>query len=49
VKLSIAGDVEWLNSVWIGSCLVAMSSNENMIRMWHLGADENYVMTLHEI
>jgi intraflagellar transport protein 140 len=29
--------------------LIALSSNENMIRMQHLEADENYVMTLHEI
>ncbi|CAK55887.1 unnamed protein product (macronuclear) [Paramecium tetraurelia] len=48
VKLSIAGEPESLQSVWIGQCLIAISSNENMIRMFQLEADENYVITLHE-
>ncbi|CAD8148851.1 unnamed protein product [Paramecium pentaurelia] len=48
VKLSIAGDSESLQSIWIGQCLIAISSNENMIRMFQLEADENYVITLHE-
>jgi intraflagellar transport protein 140 len=47
VKLSIAGDAEGLRSIWIGHCLLATRSFENMLRLWHL--DENYVLTLLEM
>ncbi len=36
VKLSIAGDPNKLISIWIGACLLATCSHENMLRMWHL-------------
>lgn len=49
VKLSIAGDPEKLVSIWIGSCLLATCSNENMLRFWHLENDENYVLTLFDV
>jgi intraflagellar transport protein 140 len=48
VKLSIAGDPEQLGSIWIGDCLLATSSAENMIRLWHLDEDENYVLTMFD-
>jgi intraflagellar transport protein 140 len=48
VKLSIAGDPEQLISLWVGDCLLCTSSNENMIRLWHLDDDENYVLTLFD-
>jgi len=47
--LSIAGDSEKLRSIWIGSCLLATCSYENMLRLWHLEEDENYVLTLLEM
>jgi intraflagellar transport protein 140 len=46
VKLSIAGNPEKLESIWIGTCLLATCSTENMLRLWHLEEDENYVLTL---
>ncbi|KAL4454946.1 hypothetical protein ABPG74_006328 [Tetrahymena malaccensis] len=49
VKLSIAGDPQKLQSIWIGSCLLATCSHENMLRMWHLDQDDNYVLTLHQL
>ena len=49
VKLSIAGDPERLSSIWIGSCLLATCSHENMLRFWHLESDENYVLTLFDV
>lgn len=48
MKLSIAGDPEKLVSIWAGNGLLATSSGENMIRMFNLEADENYVLTTAE-
>jgi intraflagellar transport protein 140 len=39
VKFSVAGEPENLSSIWIGTCLLATCSNENMIRLWHVEAD----------
>ena len=36
-------------SIWIADCLLCTSSNENMIRLWHLDEDENYVLTLFDL
>lgn len=33
----------------IGDCLLATCSFENMLRLWHLEEDENYVLTLLEM
>ncbi len=49
VKLSIAGDPEQLTSIWIETCLLATCSTENMLRLWHLENDDNYVLTLFDI
>lgn len=49
VKLSISGDPQKLQSIWIGSCLLATCSTENMLRMWHLDSDDSYVLTLHNL
>jgi intraflagellar transport protein 140 len=49
VKLSISGEPENLSSIWIGSCLLATCSNENMIRFWHLEQDENYALTVFDV
>ena len=38
-----------MSSIWIGACLLATCSNENMIRFWHLEADENYALTVFDI
>lgn len=46
VKLSIAGDPERLSSIWIGRSLLMTCSVENMLRAWHIEADENYLLTL---
>jgi len=44
--LSISGDPEKLNSIWVGNTLLATCSQENILRMWHIESDENYVLTL---
>lgn len=49
VKLSISGDPQKLQSIWIGSCLLATCSSENMLRMWHLDEDDSYVLTLNNL
>ena len=48
VKLAVAGNPEYLNSIWAGNGLLATVSGENMIRMFNIGMDENYVLTLAE-
>jgi len=48
IKLSIAGDQYFLKTIWIGDCLLASSSCENMIRLWQLDEDENYVLTMFD-
>ena len=49
VKLSISGEPENLSSIWIGESLLSTSSNENMIRFWHLEQDENYSLTVFDV
>ncbi len=49
VKLSIAGDAEKLKSIWIGTCLLCTCTIENMLRLWHLEEDENYLLTLRDV
>lgn len=49
VKLSISGEPENLSSIWIGESLLSTSSNENMIRFWHLEEDENYSLTIFDV
>jgi len=48
VKLSIAGDISLLRTLWIGDCLLCTVSSENMIRCWNLDEDENYALTLYD-
>jgi intraflagellar transport protein 140 len=48
VKLAVAGNPEFLNTIWAGSGLMATVSGENMIRMFNIESDENYVLTLGE-
>jgi len=48
VKLAVAGNPEFLNTIWAGSGLMATVSGENMIRMFNIETDENYVLTLGE-
>jgi intraflagellar transport protein 140 len=48
VKLSIAGNVESLRTLWINDCLLCTTSSENMIRCWDLQQDENYALTLYD-
>ena len=49
VKLSIAGDPEQLNSIWVGKALLMTCSTENVLRAWHIDADENYLMSLASV
>jgi intraflagellar transport protein 140 len=37
VKLAVAGNPEYLNSIWAGNGLLATVSGENMIRMFNIG------------
>jgi intraflagellar transport protein 140 len=37
-----------LSTLWIADCLLCTSSNENMLRLWNLDEDENYVLTLFD-
>ena len=48
VKLAVAGNPELLNTIWAGQGLMATVSGENMIRMFNIQSDENYVLTLAE-
>lgn len=48
VKLAVAGNPEFLNTIWAGQGLMATCSGENMIRMFSIASDENYVLTLAE-
>lgn len=48
VKLAVAGNPELLNTIWAGQGLMATVSGENMIRMFNIESDENYVLTLAE-
>lgn len=46
VKLAVAGNPDYLNTIWAGQGLMATVSGENMIRMFNIASDENYVLTL---
>lgn len=46
VKLAVAGNPELLDTIWAGPGLMATVSGENMIRMFNIASDENYVLTL---
>lgn len=48
VKLAVAGNPEYLSTIWAGNGLLATVSGENMIRMFNIEQDENYVLTLAE-
>ena len=48
VKLAVAGNPDYLHTIWAGSGLLATVSGENMIRMFNIEQDENYVLTLAE-
>jgi len=48
VKLAVAGNPEYLSTIWAGQGLMATVSGENMIRMFNIASDENYVLTLAE-
>ena len=42
------GDVASLKCVWIGGGLLAATSNEHMIRLWHVEKDIAYELSLRE-
>ena len=42
VKLAVAGNPEYLSTIWAGNGLLATVSGENMIRMFNIEQDENY-------
>jgi len=44
----VAGNPEELEAIWAGQGLLAYVSGENMIRLWNLEVDENYMLTLAE-
>ena len=48
VKLAVAGNPDFLNTIWAGQGLMDTVSGENMIRMFSISSDENYVLTLAE-
>lgn len=48
VKLSIKGDGGNLQVVFAGHGLLAASNNENLIRLWHLEKEDNYILSLQE-
>eukprot|EP00743_Colponemidia_sp_Colp-15_P005070 GILK01005459.1.p1 GENE.GILK01005459.1~~GILK01005459.1.p1 ORF type:complete len:1424 (+),score=370.05 GILK01005459.1:129-4400(+) len=49
VKLSVAGDVDKLKAVWAGPGLLATVSGENLIRLWNLEVEENYILSLADV
>jgi intraflagellar transport protein 140 len=48
VKLAVSGNIDFLTTIWAGSGLLATVSGENMVRMFNIENDENYVLTLAE-
>ena len=48
VKLAVSGNLEYLTTIWTGQGLLATVSGENMVRMFNIENDENYVLTLAE-
>jgi intraflagellar transport protein 140 len=46
VKLAVSGNIDYLNTIWAGPGLLATVSGENMVRMFHVEHDENYVLSL---
>ena len=45
MKLSIAGSPEELMSHWVHDNILVLCSKENVLRLWHVEADENYILT----
>jgi intraflagellar transport protein 140 len=48
VKLSIRGDGSELVCTWAGNGLLAAANGENLVRLWHLETDDNYVLTCND-
>ena len=48
VKLAVSGNLDYLSTIWCGPGLLATVSGENMVRMFNIDNDENYVLTLAE-
>lgn len=48
VKLAVSGNIDYLKTIWTGQGLLATVSGENMVRMFNINSDENYVLTLAE-
>jgi intraflagellar transport protein 140 len=48
VKLAVSGNIDYLTTIWTGQGLLATVSGENMVRMFNIENDENYVLTLAE-
>jgi len=46
MKLSVAGEVDDIHSIWAGNGLLVTCSSENMLRLFNIEKDENYVLTL---
>lgn len=46
VKLAVSGNIDFLTTIWTGPGLLATVSGENMVRMFNIENDENYVLTL---
>ena len=46
VKLSIKGDGSDLQAVFAGHGLLAAANSENLVRLWHLEKEDNYVLPL---
>lgn len=48
VKLAVAGDPKFLNTIWVGQGLMATVSGESIIRLFNIDADENYHLSVNE-
>jgi intraflagellar transport protein 140 len=48
VKLAVAGDPQYLNTIWVGQGLMATVSGESIIRLFNIEEDENYILALSE-
>lgn len=48
VKLAVSGNLDYLTTIWTGNGLLATVSGENMVRLFNIENDENYVLTLAE-
>lgn len=49
VKLSLSSEAKYLKMCWVAPCSFAITSWDNIVRMWNLKEDSNYSLNLSDI